>query len=166
MQTAVRTFALVLLCACGGDDRETPRLILERHSCLGTCPSYELVIEPDGRVTYAGAGYSSTLNPQPGAFRRDSTRLVARDAERLRAAFDRAWSTWWPNQLVPWRRFTCPVWNTDASGLTIVRERTSRSDTLKVYDACPFIPRRIRRLGVHIDSVVGVQRWLGPAPPR
>ena len=164
MQTAVRLIALAFLCACSVDDRETPRLILERHPCLGTCPSYQLVIETDGRVTYAGLGYFNTIDLQPRAFRRDSTRLVARDAESLRTAFDRAWSTWWPNQYVPRRRLTCPVWNTDASGLTIVRERRSRSDTLKVYHACPYIPRRIRQLGVHIDSVVGVQRWLGPAP--
>ena len=164
MRTAVRSFALAFLCACSGDDRETPRLILERHPCLGTCPSYRLVIEADRTVTYAGLGYFNTINPQPGAFRRDSTRLVARDAERLRVAFDRAWSTWWPNQYVPWRRFTCPISHTEASGLTIVRERTSRSDTLRVYHGCLYIPRRISQLGIHIDSVVGVQRWLGPAP--
>jgi hypothetical protein len=166
MQTAVRLFALAFLCACGGDDRETPRLILERDPCLGTCPFYRLVIEVDGTVTYAGEGYFNTLNPQPRAFRRDSTRLTARDAESLRTAFDRAWSTWWANQYVPWRRFTCPFSHTEASVLTIVRERTSRSDTLKVYHGCLYVPPRIRQLGIHIDSVVGVKRWLGPAPSQ
>ena len=164
MKCRGRLIALAFVCGCSADDQETPRLILERHSCLGICPSYRLVIEADGRVTYAGEGYFNTLDPRPGAFRRDSTRLVARDAERLRAAFDRAWSTWWPNQYVPWRRLTCPVSSTDASALTIVRERTLRSDTLKVYDACLYVPRRIRNFGTDVDSVVGVKRWLGPAP--
>ena len=160
--------ALVLLCACVGDDLESSRLVLERHPCLGTCPSYRLAIGPDGRVDYEGLGYFNTLEPAPrrSAFRRDSIRLAPEDAARLLAAFDWTFSTWWPNQYVPWRRFTCPVSATDAPTLTIVREQRSRRDTLQVYYACPYVPARIHRLGIYIDSVVGVNRWLGPTPPR
>ena len=44
----------------------------------------------------------------------------------------------------------------------IARERGSHSHTLQIYYACPYAPARIHRLGIYIDSVVGVKRWLGP----
>jgi hypothetical protein len=163
-----RVIALVLLCACVGDDPKSSRLVLERHPCLGTCPSYRLAIGTDGRVDYEGLGYFNTLGSaaRRPAFRRDSTRLAPEDAATLLAAFDRAWSRWWPNQYIPSRRLACPIWSTDAPTLAIVRERGSRSDTLEIYYACPYVPARIHRLGTYIDSVVAVKRWLGPAPPR
>ena len=169
--TTGRGMALVLLAACAVDDSgPASRLILERFPCLGTCPSYRLAIGADGRVEYEGIGYFNTLEvvsdrPDARRLRRDTTRLAASDVETLMAAFDRAWSRWLPNQYVPWRR-ACPSASTDAPTLAIVRERGSQRDTLQVYYACPYVPARIHRLGIHIDSVVGVTRWLGPAPPR
>lgn len=167
MKGTDRLAAVVLLCACTGDHVESPRLVLERHPCLGTCPSYRLTVRADGSVHYKGLGYFNTLgSAAPRPLRRDSTRLAPEDAAKLIAAFDRAWSKWWPNQYVPWRRLACPQWSTDAPSLAIVREWSSHSDTLMVYYACPYVPARIHQLGTYIDSVVGVERWLGPAPPR
>ena len=167
--TSGSVIGLVLLAICAGDDPDVAsRLILERFPCLGTCASYRLAIGADGRVEYAGAGYLNTLGADyhRPAVRHHTTRLPPGDVETLMAAFDRAWSKWWPNQYVPSRRLACPDWGTDAPTLAIVRERGSRSDTLKVYYGCPYAPARIHRLGIYIDSVVGVKRWLGPAPAR
>jgi uncharacterized protein DUF6438 len=167
MKSNGRLIALVLLSACARDAPGSPRLVLERHPCLGTCPSYRLAIRADGSVEYEGVGYLNTLGPasQPPAVRRDSTRLAPGDVTRLMAAFDRAWSRWWPNQYRP-GRVTCPGASTDNPTLVIVRERGSRLDTLYLYSGCPYGPARIDRLGTYIDSVVGVKRWLGPIPFR
>jgi len=159
----------VLLCACASDDRETSRLILARAPCLGTCPSYRLTVQRDGRVDYEGLGYFTTLGRRESerpTFRRDSTRISQKDVANLFAAFERGRSRWWLNQYVPRSRLACPMWSTDAPTITIVRERRSRSDTLSVYHGCVFGPTRIDRLGAHIDSIVGVTQWLGPKPPR
>ena len=159
--------ALFLLSACAGEPRAPQRILLERHPCLGTCPSYRLAITTDGRVEYEGVGYFvGYLDPMRPAreralFRRDSTHVSPNEVVMLTTAFDRAWSRWWPNRYRP-GRFVCPGAGTDAGGLTIVRERGPASDTLDVYHGCPFTPPRIRRLGAYIDSVVGVGRWLGP----
>ncbi len=167
MKSNVRLIALIFLSACARDAPESSRLVLERHPCLGTCPSYRLAIRADGRVEYEGVGYLNTVEPasQPPAVRRDSTRLASGDVVRLMAAFDRAWSRWWPNQYRP-GRFTCPGAVTDSPTLVIVRERGSRRDTLYSYGGCPYAPERIDRLGTYIDSVVGVKGWLGPIPSR
>jgi hypothetical protein len=159
--------ALFLLSACGPDDSASGRLVLERDPCLGICPSYRLAIGSDGRVEYEGVGYLNPLGraTQRPAFRRDSTRLTPGDVAALMAAFDRARSTWWPNRYRP-GRLTCPGAGTDSPTLTIVREQSSRADTLELYYGCPYGPARIHRLGTHIDSVVGVERWLGPIPSR
>jgi len=160
--------ALVLVAACaGGAPEPASRLVLARFPCLGTCPSYRLTIGADGIVEYEGEGYLNTLlaESRRPAVRRETTRLAPRDVAAVMAAFDRAWSSWRPNQYRPGRR-TCPGAGTDSPTLSIVRERASRQDTLEVYYGCPYVPARIRRLGTYIDSVVGVERWLGPVPPR
>lgn len=166
--TSGRVIALALLVACAVDDAgPASRLILERFPCLGTCPSYRLAISVDGNVEYEGIGYFNTLaagSDRP-AVRRDTTRLASEDVATLMAAFDRAWSRWWPNQYRP-SRFSCPGWSTDSPTLVIVREWDSRRDTLYADYGCPYVPARIHRLGTYIDSVVGVKRWLGPSPPR
>ena len=164
-----RSIALLLVIACAGEDPRPPsRLVLERFPCLGTCPTYRLAIGVDGRVEYEGIGYFNTVSAgtDRATVRRDSARLAPETTAALLPAFDRAWSHWWPNQYRG-RRFTCPdpfYW-TDAPTLVIVRERGSVPDTLYGYYGCPYVPARITRLGMHIDSVVGVQRWLGPKPP-
>jgi hypothetical protein len=166
--TSGRVIVLVILAACAADDpRSASRLILERFPCLGTCPSYRLAIGADGRVEYEGMGYFNTLaaaSERP-TVRRDSTRLAPGDVATLMTAFDRAWSRRWPNQYRP-SKFGCPRWGTDAPTLVVVRQWGSRRDTLYGYYGCPYVPARIHRLGIYIDSVVGVKRWLGPAPPR
>ena len=166
--TSGRSIALAFLFACALDDGGPPsRLVLERFPCLGTCLSYRLAIGVDGRVEYEGIGYFNTLaaGSDPPAVRRGTTRLAPGDVAALMAAFDRAWSRWWPNQYRP-SRFSCPGWSTDSPTLVIVREWDSRRDTLYADYGCPYVPARIHRLGTDIDSVVGVKRWLGPSPLR
>src|SRR5215207_3763204 len=148
-----RLIALVLVAACADrGPQPTSRLVLERFPCLGTCPSYRLAVGPDGRVEYEGMGYFNTLTAasERPAIRRDSARVAPETAAALLTAFDRAWSTWWPNQYRP-GRFTCPDWGTDAPSLVIVRERGSRRDTLYGYYGCLYVAGRIGRLGRHID---------------
>ena len=159
--------AVVVLVACAGTDRGPVRIVLERLPCFGWCPTYRVVIHADGRVEYEGAGYVRTIGVDSAHYasqlqnvRRERAQLSSESAALVLRRFDQAWSRWLPNRYGQgWR--ACPDPATDSPTMFIVRERGARRDTMELYYGCPLVPARIDRLGTYIDSVVGVDRWLG-----
>ena len=159
--------AAVMVIACAGTDRSPARIVLERLPCFGWCPTYRVVIHADGRVEYEGVGYLQTLGADSGEVasqlhnvRREHAQISRQSAALVLRKFDQAWSSWLPNRFgLGWR--ACPDPATDNPTLLIVRERGARRDTMEVYYGCPLVPARIDHLGTYIDSVAGVERWLG-----
>jgi hypothetical protein len=159
--------AVVILGACTGADRGPARIVLERLPCFGWCPSYRVVIHADGRVEYEGVGYPNDIGVDSGEVasqlhnvRRERAQISRESAALVLRRFDQAWSSWLPNRFgYGWR--ACPDPATDNPTLFIVRERGARRDTMELYYGCPLVPPRINGLGTYIDSVAGVNQWLG-----
>lgn len=158
--------AVVIVVACAGADRAPARIVLERLPCFGWCPSYRVVIHADGRVEYEGVGYLGNIGLDSGEvasqsnIRRERAQISRESAALVLRQFDQAWSSWLPNRFgYGWR--ACPDPATDSPTLLIVRERGARRDTMELYYGCPLVAARIKHLGTYIDSVAGVDRWLG-----
>lgn len=140
-------------------------LILERTSCLGTCPAYRLTIQSTGRVIFqshnrdeAGRSASDTGGARVLAG-------VAREIARVRF-FEL------PAMEVGKAPF-CRTIRTDAPSISVSVFGPSRNKVLAYYTGClgddssrPVTRSalaRLRSLADSIDAIAGATRWIRPS---
>ena len=167
MRSALTSLAIALGLAMSCSPGGLPeRLSLERRPCFGICSSYRLDVYADGRVLYEGPGWVNTMaGGEALPVHRDSTRLSRDQTLAIFRAFDQAWSRWRPNRF-GYRQPACPDPVTDQPSVTLVRISAQARDTMDLYYGCQPLSERIDRAAAKIDSLVAVERWLGPGPRR
>ena len=157
--------ALGLAIACSSS-RQPEGLTLERRPCFGICSAYRVDVYADGRVRYEGPGWVNTMaGGKVPPILRDSARLSRDRTAAIFQAFDRAWSRWQTNRF-GYNRPGCPDAVTDQPTVVLVRISGRSRDTMDLYYGCLAPAERVDRAAAEIDSLVGVERWLGPAPRR
>lgn len=168
MRYVVAAVLTASLLACARPIAQPQRIVLERTHCFGVCPAYRLTVEANGRVSYEGDGYSDTFNGRrlnPTLPKRANAHLSPTSVAAIFATYDEYWSRVLPNRYVPGQP-TCLRAATDHPSVTIIRDWPTRSDTVELYYGCASRPERLIRLAAAIDSLVQIQRWLGPGLHR
>lgn len=129
------------------------RVTMERLPCFGTCPVYIVDLTGDGAVTFTGERFVDSVGTytaaiDAGAFAALVQELVAQ------GFFDFA------------DRYThdtreCGSYHTDAPGAVLTVRTEGRSKRVVHDYGCGGAPAALRELHERVDSVAGVQRWIG-----
>lgn len=125
-----------------------------RGACFGTCPTYGLVVRGDGSVRFEGGDHVDSLSPAPARLGR--AQLVA-----LLQAFERVDFL----SLGDYSASACGD-VTDASSVSIALRFDGREKRVEHYRGCARAPEALSRLEWRIDSIVGVERWVGAGAAR
>lgn len=126
---------------------------MQRLPCYGTCPVYNVSIAANGTVTFQGERYvdttgTATRTIDPGA----AAALMKHLTEG--GFFDFA------------RRYTynekeCGLYHTDAPRVILTMRVDGRENTVEHDYGCNGAPATLRDLQARVDSVAGVERWIG-----
>ena len=137
----------------GGAVSADARVTMQRLPCYGTCPVYSIEITADGTVTFTGERYVDSVGIRTAAIAPDT---VAALVEELVAHdfFDFA------------DRYTdgaqeCGSYHTDAPGVILTLRTGGRVKSVEHDHGCGGAPPALRRLQDRVDSVAGVDRWIG-----
>lgn len=137
----------------GGAVSADARVTMQRLPCYGTCPVYSIEITADGTVTFTGERYVDSVGIRTAAIAPDT---VAALVEELVAHdfFDFA------------DRYTdgaqeCGSYHTDAPGVILTLRTGGRVKSVEHDHGCGGAPPALRRLQDRVDSVAGVERWIG-----
>jgi hypothetical protein len=120
---------------------------LERDTCYGSCPAYRLEIDTDGTVRYVGR--SDVCKDEA------VDRLPAAKLAELRTAIARSGFAHAREDCCD-----CPVSDSPTIRLTVADPPPAKTIIDSGGD-CPGAPTTVRDLAEAIDTIVGVERWIG-----
>jgi len=135
-------------------DTASVEIRLGRGACYGTCPTYGLVIRGDGSVRFEGGDHVDSLSPAPA-------RLGRAQLAALLQAFERV-------DFLSLGDYSASACHdvTDASSASIALRFDGREKRVEHYHGCARAPQALSRLAWRIDSIVGVERWVGAGGER
>jgi outer membrane protein OmpA-like peptidoglycan-associated protein len=144
--------------ACGGSTASTPSsststastkteawVVMERYSCLGSCPAYVLTIHADGRVEFVGKNQ--------WADGRHTKTLDADAMAQLRDAFVAA-------KFLQMERRYDQITKTDLSGADVALRTPKGWKEVEFHFGDPTTPRALVALAEQLDAVVGTEVWV------
>jgi outer membrane protein OmpA-like peptidoglycan-associated protein len=120
-------------------------VVMERFSCLGSCPAYVLTIHGDGRVEFVGKN--------KWADGRHEKRLDADAMARLRAAFVSA-------KFLQMERRYDQITKTDLSGADVALRTGQGWKEVEFHFGDPTTPPALVALADQLDAVVGTEGWV------
>ncbi|AKU99850.1 hypothetical protein AKJ09_06514 [Labilithrix luteola] len=120
---------------------------LERRACYGACPVYELRIDGDGKVTFAGKDHVRAKGEKTKKLDRATVDALAAKIDSS-GYFTMAWKD------------PCDRVATDNPTVTV--DITAKGHTRKIvdYHGDRCIPDALRDLEKEIDRVAGVDAWV------
>ena len=127
---------------------------LERTACLGSCPVYSLALRGDGSVTYEGREHVRRAGAADTTVPRAAVQGIV-DAASAAGFFGMA-------DRYAYGESTCPLYTADSPRTFITIVTGSRSKRIEHDYGCEGGPQALVALASRIDSVAGVDRWLGP----
>ena len=150
----------------GTDARSTlDSIVLERTSCLGTCPAYRLSVRADGFVRFVSRNQADNGRTESQRRGRDVMRRIERELERAH------FSTL--PEMRMGRLPYCRTVMSDSPTITLSTFSSRDTRTVSYYTGCvgegmqdtmprQFI-RRLRVLADSIDSIAAGKGWIRPA---
>ncbi|MEO7068365.1 MAG: DUF6438 domain-containing protein [Rhodanobacter sp.] len=161
--------SIVLVAACSahaGSTVDQPAthstITMHRSTCFGICPSYTVVLQPDGQVRFTGEAHVSTKDASGHA---NATQIAAIEAALQKAEFATL------NSSYVSRDDGCEMVMSDMPGVTITVANASGSKTVDFYYGCDgaianAVRPRIEQLAKTIDQQLNTAQWIGtPAAP-
>jgi outer membrane protein OmpA-like peptidoglycan-associated protein len=122
-----------------------PWVVMERYSCLGSCPAYVLTIHGDGRVEFVGKNQ--------WADGRHEKKLDAGAMARLRDAFVTA-------KFLKMERRYDQITKTDLSGADVALRTAKGWKEVEFHFGDPTTPPALVALADQLDAVVGTGGWV------
>lgn len=160
---------ILLLSACsvradttGNQTMTDLTLTMHRSACFGNCPSYTVVMQPDGQVHFTGQAHVSTKEASGHA---NPTQIAAIEAALQKAKFSTL------NSSYVSRDDGCEVVMSDMPGVTITVADAAGSKTVNFYNGCDgavadAVRPRIEQLAKTIDQQLNTAEWIGkPTAP-
>jgi hypothetical protein len=126
---------------------------LQRGSCYGACPSYELTIHDDGRVEFMGRARTAISGAQQG--RADATALAQLRSDLQQPAFTPLVGTY--RNTAP----ACGTWATDMPTVTVEVWQQSHWQRIEHDWGCSAAPKQLRTLEELIDRAAQSAAWVG-----
>ncbi len=161
-----RACAVMLIAACapaqnGGHAQETNSTTvdmaayveMERGPCFGTCPVYGVEIDAAGVVTFDGRRFVEHAGTATAQIDADAAADLMRRIE-ADGFFDLA-------ARYEYGTKQCEPYHTDAPHVTLTLSLDGRTHTVQHDYGCTGAPAALRRMHERVDSVAGVQRWIG-----
>ena len=129
------------------------RVVLERGPCFGTCPVYRVEIAADGTVSWNGERFVEHTGRATASIPADSAASLMRhlDAAGFYDLADRYMHGEKP----------CGEYHTDAPYVTLTMTLDGRTKIVQHDYGCTGTPEVLRRMHERVDSVAGVERWIG-----
>lgn len=137
-----------------GADGDSILVRLERTACLGSCPVYSLALRGDGSVAYEGRDHVERAGAADTTVSRAAVQGIV-DAASTAGFFGMA-------DRYAYGEPTCPLYTADSPRTFITIAAGSRSKRIEHDYGCENGPQALVALANRIDSVAGVDRWLGP----
>jgi hypothetical protein len=185
-------FFICLLAACGNSvlqnesanrkrqtDKTKLSLIMKRTGCYGTCPIYDLNIQPDGKVLFEGKGFTKIIGKAEDKISDEKINELAEEIKKANFfLLDDAYNS---------KSGNCPTFATDSSNVTLYIKINGKEKTINHYLGCqddyrkeiakgnsneiPVIdeaeftkrifPQQLYNLENKIDEIVETERWIG-----
>lgn len=176
-----KVFSLFFVCmsaVCGNSVSQTENVNLEpqtsntelslsmkRSHCYGTCPVYELSIQPDGKVLFNGIDYTETKGEVAGSLTdKKMMQLVSEIEEAKFFSFKDSYAQDSGN---------CPLTATDNPTVTLSVKLNGKEKNITHYLGCrsevnpsggraaSIFPQQLYNLENKIDEIVETKRWIG-----
>ena len=150
---------------------------MQRTGCYGTCPAYTVSLQPSGKVTFDGRGFTKIIGRAEDVINDEKKEQLV--AEITKADFFKL------DDAYTQESRNCPTTRTDNSTVTLSIRLNDKSKTVVHYLGCrrvrerdknntsdlPVIketdwlsdiyPQNLYVLENKIDEIVGTQRWTG-----
>jgi uncharacterized protein DUF6438 len=133
---------------------KTGLITLERSVCFGTCPSYIVTLESDGKVTWQGRDFVKTKGKATARIKPEDFNRLVKEFERIKfATLDDKYETGTRG---------CPESATDnPSAQTSIRMNGKTKAVLHYYGCRgPEVLRTLTALERKIDEVAGTEKWI------
>ena len=160
---------ITLMSACSvradtsGDQTMTHATVtMHRSTCFGNCPSYTVVMQPDGQTSFTGHAHVRTKDASGHV---GPTQIAAIDAALQKAEFATLHDSYVS------RDDGCEMVMSDMPGVTITAADAAGGKTVHFYGGCTGAVAdaarpRIEQLAKTIDQQLNTAQWIGtPAAP-
>jgi hypothetical protein len=129
------------------------RITMQRTPCFGMCPVYTVDITADGVVTFNGERFVDVTGISTAAIEPDSAAALIQEMV-AGGFFDLADSYAYGEKV-------CGSYHTDAPRVTLTLRTRGRVKTVEHDYGCSDVPAQLRVMQERVDSVAGVERWVG-----
>lgn len=148
-------------------------LKMERSHCYGTCPVYELTLQPDGKVLFNGIDFTEIKGKVKGNLSEEKMSLLVDEIKKADFfSLDNAYNSDSSN---------CPNFATDSPDVTLYIKLNEKEKTVNHYLGCfeddkpneassvnkpqdlskIIYPQDLYNLENKIDEIVETKRWIG-----
>ena len=127
-------------------------LTLKRTACYGTCPIYEVTLEPNNTVTFVGERFVAETGEH-------TTSIDAEASRELLSKFDAAGFLDLPAGMEK----ECGTFVTDVPGIVLSFRRENKSRTVEDLSGCRGNMRleAVRALAREVDKTLKTSQWIG-----
>lgn len=125
---------------------DTFRITLERTSCFGSCPSYQVTVSGSGDVKWEGGQYAAVPGTHHATISREAVQQVVDQvrASHMLAALDKYQAGW-----------------TDSPTYTLTLDVNGiHKQVVDYIGTIVGMPTSIRELEEAVDQIAGTERWL------
>jgi hypothetical protein len=129
------------------------RISMERRPCFGTCPVYRVEIAADGTVTFTGERFVETTGTASSTIRPAAAAALMQ--ELVDGGFHDLADRYTPDEKA------CGSYHTDAPRVILTLRTGGRTKTVEHDYGCSDAPVALRVMQERVDSVAGVERWVG-----
>ncbi len=142
-------------------------LKMERSGCYGPCPIYDLIIQPDGKVTFDGKFYTEVKGKTEGKITQEQLKQLIDEIEKANFfSLDNAYN---------YKSKNCPELATDLPSVNLEIKLNGKEKTINHYYGCfeketsnqnkdwaeKVFPQQLFKLENKIDEIVETKRWIG-----
>jgi Domain of unknown function (DUF6438) len=127
-------------------DLSTFKVMLERTTCFGSCPSYFVEVTGDGHVRYCGGAHVKEAGVR-------TKTIPAASVQALAESFSRAGFSELQDEYIG-----------GVDGYGQILRLSHDGQTKRVFEMLgeyAGVPKRVRELGQAIDDLAGTKEWIG-----
>lgn len=171
-------FFVCMLAVCGNSGLQTENTIetqqtdktelsltMKRTGCYGTCPIYTLNIQPNGKVSFDGEGFTKVMGKAESSLDEEKIKQII--AEIDKADFYSLKDFYTEDS------GNCPLSATDNPTVTLFVKLKGKEKTITHYLGCrseinpskgrglSIFPQQLYNLENKIDEIVETKRWIG-----
>ncbi len=147
-------------------------LRMERSHCFGTCPVYELNVQPDGKVLFNGIDFTEIKGEVENNLNKEKIEQLVDEIERA--------NFFSLQDLYTGDSTNCPLEVTDSASVKLQIKLNGNEKTINHYLGCwvsdrpkesslgskdnwhpKVFPQELYNLENKIDEIVGTKRWIG-----